>query len=72
VLSTLEAAEQAGWITLAELERQRIMMGKQPKLSACGALPASPTSNPCGATSSTRPRNGCSDLPGAGSGGLQS
>jgi putative methanogenesis marker 13 metalloprotein len=28
VLSTLEAAEQAGWITLAELERQRFMMGK--------------------------------------------
>lgn len=28
VLSTLEAAEQAGWITLEELERQRFMMGK--------------------------------------------
>jgi putative methanogenesis marker 13 metalloprotein len=28
VLSTLEAAEQAGWITLAELERQRFVMGK--------------------------------------------
>ncbi len=28
VLSTLESAEQAGWITLAELERQRFMMGK--------------------------------------------
>jgi len=28
VLSTLEAAEQAGWITFAELERQRFMMGK--------------------------------------------
>jgi Ni-sirohydrochlorin a,c-diamide reductive cyclase subunit CfbD len=28
VLSTLEAAEQAGWITIEELERQRFMMGK--------------------------------------------
>jgi len=28
VLSALEAAEQAGWITLEELERQRFMMGK--------------------------------------------
>jgi putative methanogenesis marker 13 metalloprotein len=28
VLSTLEAAEQAGWITAEELERQRFMMGK--------------------------------------------
>ncbi len=28
VLSTLEAAEQAGWITFTELERQRFMMGK--------------------------------------------
>ncbi|MHB8053123.1 MAG: Ni-sirohydrochlorin a,c-diamide reductive cyclase catalytic subunit [Methanoregula sp.] len=28
VLSTLEAAEQAGWITFAELERQRFVMGK--------------------------------------------
>lgn len=28
VLSTLEAAEQAGWITAEELERQRYMMGK--------------------------------------------
>jgi putative methanogenesis marker 13 metalloprotein len=28
VLSTLEAAEQAGWITAGELERQRFMMGK--------------------------------------------
>ena len=28
VLSTLAAAEQAGWITFAELERQRFMMGK--------------------------------------------
>ncbi len=28
VLSTLEAAERAGWISFAELERQRFMMGK--------------------------------------------
>jgi putative methanogenesis marker 13 metalloprotein len=28
VLSTLEAAEQAGWITFAELERQRFLMNK--------------------------------------------